>query len=195
MSTAMTGLPPGLREALSKNWKLLLVGGIISVVLGLIAIIVPPLASVGITILVGILLLVGAVGMVAEAISRGTTGHRTWSAILAVLYVIAGVWLLINPVEGTITLTIVLIVFFLVIGLFRLIAGIQGRGAGVPNAGWMIVNGLLSAAIAALVLLDLPSSAAWAIGLLVGIQLLFDGMMLITTAMVGKKLAEGGGVA
>lgn len=195
MSTAMPGLPPELREALSKNWKLLLAGGIISVVLGLIAIIIPPLASVGITILVGILLLVGAVGMVAEAISRGTTGHRIWSGILAVLYVIAGVWLLINPVEGTITLTVVLIVFFLVIGLFRLIAGIQGRSGGVPNAGWMIVNGILSIAIAVLVLLDLPSSAAWAIGLLVGIQLLFDGMMLITTAMAGKKLAEGGGGA
>lgn len=195
MSTAMPGLPPELREALSKNWKVLLAGGIISVVLGLIAIIVPPLASVGITILVGIILLVGAVGMVAEAISRGSTGHRIWSAILAVLYVIAGVWLLINPVEGTITLTVVLIVFFLVIGLFRLIAGIQGRSGGVPNAGWMIVNGILSIAIAVLVLLDLPSSAAWAIGLLVGIQLLFDGMMLITTAMAGKKLAEGGGGA
>ncbi len=195
LSTAMPGLPPELREALSKNWKLLLVGGIISVVLGLIAIIIPPLASVGITILVGILLLVGAVGMVAEAISRGTTGHRIWSGILAVLYVIAGVWLLINPIEGTITLTVVLIVFFLVIGLFRLIAGIQGRGAGVPNAGWMIVNGVLSIAIALLVLLELPSSAAWAIGLLVGIQLLFDGLMLITTAMAGKKLAEGGGGA
>lgn len=195
MSTAMPGLPPELREALSKNWKVLLIGGIVSVVLGLIAIIVPPLASVGITILVGIILLVGAVGMVAEAISRGSTGHRIWSAILAVLYVIAGVWLLINPVEGTITLTVVLIVFFLVIGLFRLIAGIQGRSGGVPNAGWMIVNGILSIAIAVLVLLDLPSSAAWAIGLLVGIQLLFDGMMLITTAMAGKKLAEGGGGA
>lgn len=193
MSTAMPGLPPELREALSKNWKLLLAGGIISVVLGAIAIIIPPLASVTITILVGIILLVGAVGMVAEALSRGTTGHRIWSAILAVLYVIAGVWLLINPAEGTITLTWVLVIFFLVIGLFRLVAGIQGRGAGVPNAGWMIVNGLLSIAIAVLVLVELPSSAAWAIGLLVGIQLLFDGFMLIATAMAGKKLAEGGG--
>jgi uncharacterized membrane protein HdeD (DUF308 family) len=192
MSTAMPGLPPELREALSKNWKLLMTGGIISVVLGVIAIVVPPLASVTITILVGIILLIGAVGMVAEALSRGSTGHRVWSAILAVLYVVAGVWLLINPVEGTITLTWVLVVFFLVIGLFRLIAGIQGRGAGVPNAGWAIVNGLLSILIAVLVLVELPSSAAWAIGLLVGIQLLFDGMMLITTAMAGKKLAAGG---
>ncbi len=74
MSTAMPGVPPELKAALSKNWKLLLTAGIVSVVLGAIAIILPPLASVTITYLVGILLLIGAVAYVAEAISRGSTG-------------------------------------------------------------------------------------------------------------------------
>ncbi len=189
MSTAMPGIPPELKAALSKSWKLLLTAGIVSVVLGAIAIILPPLASVTITYLVGILLLIGAVAYVAEAISRGSTGHRIWSAIVAVLYVIAGVWLIINPVEGTITLTWVLAIFFLVIGVMRLIMGLSMRGK-VPNAGWTIVNGVLSILIAVLVIGDLPSSADWAIGLLVGIQLLFDGMVLIATAMAGKKLAE-----
>ncbi len=189
MSTAMPGIPPELKAALSKSWKLLLTAGIVSVVLGAIAIILPPLASVTITYLVGILLLVGAVAYVAEAISRGSTGHRIWSAIVAVLYVVAGVWLIINPVEGTITLTWVLAVFFLVIGVMRLIMGFSMRGK-VPNAGWTIVNGVLSILIAVLVIGDLPSSADWAIGLLVGIQLLFDGMALIATAIAGKKLAE-----
>ncbi len=189
MSTAMPGIPPELKAALSKSWKLLLTAGIVSVVLGAIAIILPPLASVTITYLVGILLLIGAVAYVAEAISRGSTGHRIWSAIVAVLYVIAGVWLIINPVEGTITLTWVLAIFFLVIGVMRLIMGLSMRGK-VPNAGWTIVNGVLSILIAVLVIGDLPSSADWAIGLLVGIQLLFDGMALIATAMAGKKLAE-----
>ncbi len=189
MSTAMPGVPPELKAALSKNWKLLLTAGIVSVVLGAIAIILPPLASVTITYLVGILLLIGAVAYVAEAISRGSTGHRIWSAIVAILYVIAGVWLIVNPVEGTITLTWVLAVFFLVIGVMRLIMGFSMRGK-VPNAGWTIVNGVLSVLIAVLVIGDLPSSADWAIGLLVGIQLLFDGMALIATAMAGKKLAE-----
>jgi len=189
MSTAMPGIPPELKAALSKSWKLLLTAGIVSVVLGAIAIILPPLASVTITYLVGILLLIGAVAYVAEAISRGSTGHRIWSAIVAVLYVIAGVWLIINPVEGTITLTWVLAIFFLVIGVMRLIMGFSMRGK-VPNAGWTIVNGVLSILIAVLVIGDLPSSADWAIGLLVGIQLLFDGMALIATAMAGKKLAE-----
>ena len=191
MSTAMPGLPPEIKTALGKSWKLLLTAGIISVVLGAIAIIVPPLASVTITYLVGILLLIGAVAFVAEAISRGSTGHRIWSALLAVLYVFAGVWLIINPVSGTITLTWILAIFFLLIGVLRLIAGIASRGK-VPNAGWTIVNGVLSIVIAVLVIGDLPSSAAWAIGLLVGIQLLFDGFALIATAMAGKQLAESG---
>lgn len=187
----MPGLPPEIKTALGKSWKLLLTAGIISVVLGAIAIIVPPLASVTITYLVGILLLIGAVAFVAEAISRGSTGHRIWSALLAVLYVFAGVWLIINPVSGTITLTWILAIFFLLIGVLRLIAGIASRGK-VPNAGWTIVNGVLSILIAVLVIGDLPSSAAWAIGLLVGIQLLFDGIALIATAMAGKQLAESG---
>ena len=189
--SAMPGLPPEIKDALTKSWKLLLTAGIISGVLGAIAIIVPPLASVTITYLVGILLLIGAVAFVAEAISRGSTGHRIWSALLAVLYVFAGVWLIINPVSGTITLTWILAIFFLLIGVLRLIAGIASRGK-VPNAGWTIVNGVLSIVIAVLVIGDLPSSAAWAIGLLVGIQLLFDGFALIATAMAGKKLAESG---
>jgi uncharacterized membrane protein HdeD (DUF308 family) len=191
--SAMTGLPPEMKDALAKSWKLLLTAGIISAVLGAIAIIVPPLASVTITLLVGILLLIGAVAYVAEAISRGTTGHRIWSFIVAIIYVVAGVWLIVNPAEGTITLTWVLAIFFLVIGLFRIIAGIAGRGI-MPNAGWTIVNGVLAVVIAVMVIADLPSSAAWAIGLLVGIQLLFDGIMMISAGMVAKKLSEGGSV-
>ena len=191
--SAMTGMPPELKTALAKSWKLLLTAGIISAVLGAIAIIIPPLASVTITLLVGIVLLIGAVAYVAEAISRGTTGHRIWSFIVAILYVIAGVWLIVNPVSGTITLTWVLAIFFLVIGIFRILAGIAARGK-VPNAGWTIVNGVLAVLIALLVIGNLPSSAAWAIGLLVGIQLLFDGIMMITAGMAAKKLAEGGTV-
>lgn len=191
--SAVPGMPPELKTALAKSWKLLLTAGIISAVLGAIAIIVPPLASVTITLLVGILLLIGAVAYVAEAISRGTTGHRIWSFIVAIIYVIAGVWLIVNPAEGTITLTWVLAIFFLVIGIFRILAGIQARGK-VPNAGWTIVNGILAVIIALLVIANLPSSAAWAIGLLVGIQLLFDGIMMITAGMAAKKLSESGTV-
>lgn len=189
MST-MPGMPAEVREALSKNWKLLVAGGILAVILGIVAIILPLLASIAITYVVGILLLIGAVAFIADAISGGTGWHRVGRVILAILYVIAGVWLLINPIEGTITLTIVLIVFFLVSGIFRIIAGLQARGT--PGAGWLIVNGILSIIIALLVWGDFPSSAEWAIGLLVGIALLFDGISMITVGMAGKKMGEPG---
>ncbi len=195
MSTALPGMPPELKEALGKSWKLLLAGGVVSVILGAIAIILPPLASVTMTYLVGILLLLGAVAYVTEAISRGSTPHRIWSLILAVLYVIGGVWFIVNPVKGTITLTIALVVFFLVVGAFRIAIGFAGRGQGLPNAGWTIVSGALSVVIAVLVWGELPSSAAWAIGLLVGIELLFSGLALIVTALAGKQIAEGGPAA
>jgi uncharacterized membrane protein HdeD (DUF308 family) len=186
--STMPGMPAEVREALSKNWKLLVAGGVLAVILGVIAIVLPLLASIAITYVVGILLLIGAVAFIADAISGGTGWHRIGRVILAVLYVIAGVWLLINPIEGTITLTVVLIVFFLVSGIFRIIAGMQARGA--PGAGWLIVNGVLSIIIALLVWGDFPSSAEWAIGLLVGIALLFDGISMITVGMAGKKISE-----
>jgi uncharacterized membrane protein HdeD (DUF308 family) len=189
MST-MPGMPAEVREALAKNWKLLVAGGILAIILGLIAIILPLLASLTITIVVGILLLIGAVGFIADAISGGTTWHRIGRIILAIIYVVAGVWLLINPIEGTITLTIVLIVFFLISGIFRIIAGLQARGN--PGSGWLIVNGVLSIVIALLVWADFPSSAEWAVGLLVGIALLFDGIAFLTTGLAGKKAAESG---
>ena len=66
MSTAMPGMPPELRDALAKSWKMLMTAGIISIILGAIAIIVPPLASVTITLLVGILLGVGAAFAIGE---------------------------------------------------------------------------------------------------------------------------------
>jgi 4-hydroxybenzoate polyprenyltransferase len=75
--------------------------------------------------------------------------------------------------------------------LFRILAGVAGRGT-MPNSGWTIVNGFLAVIIAVMVLADLPSSAAWAIGLLVGIQLLFDGIMMISAGMAAKKLFESG---
>jgi uncharacterized membrane protein HdeD (DUF308 family) len=85
----------------------------------------------------------------------------------------------------------VLAIFFLMLGLFRILAGVAGRGT-MPNSGWTIVNGFLAVIIAVMVLADLPSSAAWAIGLLVGIQLLFDGIMMISAGMAAKKLFESG---
>jgi uncharacterized membrane protein HdeD (DUF308 family) len=106
----------------------------------------------------------------------------------AVLTVIVGLWLIVEPHNGTLTLTFVLGVYFLFMGLTRITVAIIGRGQ--PNAGLVGLSGLAGLLIGILVLAKFPSSADWAIGLLVGIDLIFAGWTLTSVALLGKELAK-----
>ncbi len=98
---------------------------------------------------------------------------------------IAGLYLLIDPGEGTKTLTLVLVIYFIAMGGFRLLVAARERGES--GAGWLAINGALSLLIGLFILLDFPSSADWAIGLLVGIDFIFTGWVLIMISMAGKQ--------
>jgi uncharacterized membrane protein HdeD (DUF308 family) len=175
-----------LREEAARHWKLLLGIGILSIITGAFSILVPIVASISVTILVGWVLVVGGVIQLAHAF-RGSGWEIAWNVILAVLTVIAGIWILLAPIAGTITLTIVLVAWFWASGVLRLIAWYRVREL---EGSWMLLlNGILNIALGILIWADLPSSAAWAIGLLVGINLLLAGADLVMTALVGRKLA------
>jgi uncharacterized membrane protein HdeD (DUF308 family) len=175
-----------LREEAARHWKLLLGIGILSIITGVFSILVPIVASISVAILVGWVLVVGGVIQLAHAF-RGTGWEIAWNVILAVLTVIAGIWILLAPIAGTITLTIVLVAWFWVSGVMRLIAWYRVRE--VEGSWMLLLNGILNIALGVLIWADLPSSAAWAIGLLVGINLLFAGADLVMTAVVGRRLA------
>jgi uncharacterized membrane protein HdeD (DUF308 family) len=175
-----------LREEAARHWKLLLGIGILSIITGAFSILVPIVASISVTILVGWVLVVGGVIQLAHAF-RGSGWEIAWNVILAVLTVIAGIWILLAPIAGTITLTIVLVAWFWVSGVMRLIAWYRLRE--VEGSWMLLLNGILSILLGILIWADLPSSAAWAIGLLVGINLLLAGADLVMTALVGRKLA------
>jgi uncharacterized membrane protein HdeD (DUF308 family) len=183
-------LPPDVARELQKSWKWLMALGILLAVVGLIAIIVPAAASVAITRFLGVIIIIAAVFQLIEAFQYRAPWPIVWRVLLAALFVLAGVWLIARPIQGTITLTIILVAWFWATGVVRLIAAFQNRG--IPGAGWLAFSGILSIVLGALIWGDLPSSAAWAIGLLVGIQFLFDGMGLAFTAW---RLKGGGGGA
>ena len=105
----------------------------------------------------------------------------------ALLTEAAGLYLLLAPLSGTVTLTFVLVAYFIAIGSVRIAEAIALRG--MPNAGMVGVNGVLSLLIGLLIGIDFPSSADWAIGLLVGIDLLFAGLILLSLSSAGKRLA------
>jgi len=162
--------------------------GVAAIVLGCIAILVPAVASVGTAIFIGWLLLIVGAFMVAGAFSAHSVGTLLLRLLWAVLTVIVGLWLIVEPHNGTLTLTFVLGIYFLFMGLTRITVAFIGRGQ--PNAGWVGLSGVCGLLIGILVLAKFPSSADWAIGLLVGIDLIFAGWTLTSVALLGKDLAK-----
>jgi uncharacterized membrane protein HdeD (DUF308 family) len=106
----------------------------------------------------------------------------------AVLTVVVGLWLIVEPHNGTLTLTLVLGLYFLFMGLTRIAVAFAARGQ--HNAGLLGLSGLAGLIVGILVLAKFPSSADWAIGLLVGIDLIFAGWTLTSVALVGKQISR-----
>jgi uncharacterized membrane protein HdeD (DUF308 family) len=176
------------KSVLSVNWGLYMGAGILLMLLGAVAILIPAVASWGVTIFIGWILLFGAVFLFGTAFSFREGGRLVIRLLWAVVTLIAGLYLLIDPGQGTKTLTLVLVIYFLVMGGFRLLVALRERGES--GAGWLAVNGALSLILGLFILLDFPSSADWAIGLIVGIDFIFTGWVLIMISMAGKQAAR-----
>ena len=183
-------MDPEIRAGLAKSWKALMTVGVLAIVVGCIAIVVPEVASVGTAIFIGWILLIAGVFLVAAAFSAHSVGTVVVRLIWEALTVVVGVWLIVEPHNGTLTLTLVLGIYFLFMGLTRVTVAFLGRGQ--PNAGLVGLSGVAGLLIGILVLAKFPSSADWAIGLLVGIDLIFAGWTLTSVALVGRDLARGG---
>ena len=187
MSTPEMQLTPEAQVELRDRWKGLRVAGVLAILGGVVAIIVPAVASVATAIFIGWILLFAGAWMLFDAWSVRGAGRIAIRLLWAVLTVFAGFYLLLAPLDGTVTLTFVLVVYFIAIGVVRIVEGFALRG--MPNAGMVGLNGALSLLIGLLILIDFPSSADWAIGLLVGIDLLFAGWALLALSSAGKRLA------
>lgn len=182
-------MDPGLREDLANGWKGLMVAGVLAIVAGCVAILVPAVASVATAIFIGWILIIAGVFLIASAFGQRSAGRLVWRLLWAILTVAVGLYLVTAPLDGTFTLTVVLGIYFFVMGLTRVIVAIAGRGE--PGAGLVGLSGVAAVLVGALILAKLPESSDWAVGLLVGIDLIFAGWAMTSTALVGKDLATG----
>jgi uncharacterized membrane protein HdeD (DUF308 family) len=170
-----------------EHWGLFLAEGIILVLLGLLAIVIPPLATLAVTILVGWLFLIsGVVGLFTTFYAKGVPGFW-WSLVSAIIGIVAGVILLAWPISGTVSLTLVLIVFFVMEGVASIMYGMEHRREASSRSGWIIASGVIDLILAGIIFSGLPGSAAWALGLLVGINMLFGGTSLIAMALAARS--------
>jgi uncharacterized membrane protein HdeD (DUF308 family) len=162
-----------------RRW--LMVAGTLSLIGGAVAIILPHIASVATAIFVGWLLVFAAVLDVVDAFSNRADARRTaLRMLLALLTFAAGVYLLLSPLDGAFTLTVMLVIWFVAIGIARIVIGIEERGTA--GSGLLILSGTLSLVLGLMIALELPGSATWAIGLIVGIDMVFSGVQLMALA-------------
>ncbi len=176
--------------AVHQHWGLFLAEGIILVILGLAAILLPPIATLAFTIIIGWIFLVsGVVGLITTFWARHAPGFW-WSLISALIGIAAGVVLLLWPLTGTLSLTFVLIAFFVVEGIASIMYSIEHRNQLSGRWGWMLVSGIIDLILAGIIFAGLPGTAAWALGLLVGINMVFGGAALIGMALAARHPAS-----
>src|SRR6202451_176296 len=177
-------------SAIHEHWGLFLAEGIILVLLGVIAIVVPPIATIAFTLIVGwVFLFSGAAGLFTTFYIGRSPGFW-WSLISGPTEIPAGLILLARPITGSLSLTLVLIAFFVVEGIVSIMYAIEHRSQLTGQWGWMLVSGIIDLVLAALIFLGLPGTAFWALGLLVGINMLFGGAALIAMAMAARHSAS-----
>jgi uncharacterized membrane protein HdeD (DUF308 family) len=179
-----------LKDALKTHWKLFLFQGVVMVILGILAVAWPAVATLAVDIYVGWLFLIsGTVGLVAMFSARDVLAFF-WTLLTAALAMAVGVLLIWKPAEGAESLTIVLTAFFIAEGVFQIAGSFAYRDAMPGSWGWMFVSGISDLALAGLLVLYWPVSAAWALGLLVGVNLITSGVAIVVTAIEARNLVQ-----
>ncbi len=184
----MANLEAEAVKAVQDNKRWFMVLGIILIVVGFAAILFPWVSSLSATLFVGWLLVIGGVIQIFHAFKvQGWSGFL-WQLLIGILETAAGLVLLVFPLAGVIALTVFLAAMFLAEGLLRIIFAFRIK----PHAGWgwMLAGGILSAAVGVLLWAELPGSALWALGLLVGINFLMAGWTLVMLAAGADRMAS-----
>ena len=179
-----------IAETIRLHWVLFLVQGIIMMVLGALAIIWPQISTLAVDIYVGwMFLLSGLIGLVTMFVASSTAAFL-WSLLTAALSLFVGVLLLWHPVEGAVSLTLVLISFFIAEGVFQIAAAIRHREAFPDSWGWLLMSGLADLVLAAMLIWGWPSTAIWALGLIAGLNLITSGLAIVMVAAAARNMVR-----
>jgi uncharacterized membrane protein HdeD (DUF308 family) len=160
---------------------------IVQVVAGCIAIAVPVVASLAAVGIFGALLLITAVMQLAHALKVRVWPRSAWYGLGGVLYAIAGLLVIAYPLHGALTLTVLIAVLLVADGALRIVFGAIVRP--VVGWGWLVAAGFCSIVVGVVLLLGWPATALWATGLLLGVNLIFSGVMNATVAFGSRRSA------
>ena len=176
-----------MTELWRSSWRFLLGTGALLALLGIAAIIYPAVATATVNILAGVFLIIAGVLLFGFAFAARDAGGLTVWIVVGAFTTIVGIVFLAAPQISTVTLTVLLAFWFILSGLTKIVAAFDLRGR--QDAALVAVNGLISLLLGGLIAFDLPSSGDWAIGLLLGVMFLLDGIVMIA---VGWSMRRAG---
>ena len=185
-------LRSSVASSLHAHGRLFLIEGIVLLFLGLLAIVIPQIATIAAAVFIGWLLLVsGVVGLIATLRMRSAPGFW-WSLLSAIIGIVAGILLLRSPVSGALSLTLILTVFLVFEGVVSILFAFEHKRELSGRWGLMLFSGLVDLFLAGIIFAGLPGTAVWAIGLLIGVNLVFGGSALIAMALHARDSATAG---
>jgi uncharacterized membrane protein HdeD (DUF308 family) len=186
-SNATAGLRgPGELVKKATGWFIAI--GVLFIVLGVFAIAEPFAAGLGVTLLVGWLLVIGAVAHFIAAFKGGGAKHVVLQLLVGIVYLIGGLYFLTHTIMGVGTLTLLLSGVILAEGVLEVLAYFRLRN--MHAAPWLLINGVVTLLLGGLIWFHWPSSSVWAIGTLVGVNLLMTGISRLMLGLAARKLAS-----
>jgi uncharacterized membrane protein HdeD (DUF308 family) len=187
---SLTDMQRAIRDAFGVHWRLMMFQGVVMIILGVLAVAAPVIATIAIDIYIGWLFLIsGVVGLIA-LFSADDIPAFLWSLITAALSVALGVLLIWKPLEGALSLTFVLTAFFVVEGVFQIVTSLAYRNLLPGTWSWMLASGLSDLALVAVIVLGWPASGVWVLGVLVGFNLIMSGVAVVMAGFAGREMTK-----
>jgi len=182
MSATVASTVPVVKTTL--GWSIGL--SVLMILAGVLAIVIPPVAGIAVTLLVGWLLVFsGAAHLVFAWHTRGA-GGIVWELLLGVVYIVAGGYVLMNPVAGMASLTLALAIYLFAEAILEF--GLSFRLRPMQGSGWLLADGIITFILAIMIWRTWPSSTAWVLGTLAGISMLFSGVSRLMLSMAARHL-------
>jgi uncharacterized membrane protein HdeD (DUF308 family) len=181
MSVASASVPTLLKKSLT--WSIVL--SVVMIVAGMLAIVVPPIAGIVVTVFVGWMLAFSAGAHFVFAWHARATRGAIWEVLVGILYLVVGGYMLINPILGMVSLAFALAIYFIVEAVLEFILSFRLRP--MPGSGWLLFDGIVTAILAIIIWRTWPLSSAWVLGILAGISMLFSGVARLMLSLAARR--------
>ena len=166
----------------------MMIFGILAIILGMFCFMAPGLTGLSVITIVGVLVLAAGIVRIIWAFSAGTLSHGMWAFVMGGLMMLCGAVLLANPLLASGILTILLAAYFIADGIAEIAAGLRMKT--VPGSGWLLFSGIVSFILGLMIWRQYPLSGVYAIGILLGIKLVFSGLIMITGGSVVRAAVK-----